>query len=361
MAHPLRLKRIHHLEFIVGNALQAAYFYRKALGLNQIAYLGPETGFGDRASYVVGNEQIRFVFTSPLSHQDGRNLFLLLHGDGVKDIAFEVEDADAAFHEALKRGAAPALEPGELRDQHGEVQLAAIRTYGDAIHTFYSKQGYSGVFLPGYMEARKEGRDAGLLHVDHVVGNVEDRQMDRWADWYIRTLGFHQFVSYDDKDIRTDYSALRSRVVASEDRMIKFPINEPAAGLKKSQIQEYIDFNVSAGVQHIALRTDDIVATVSRLRENGLEFLRVPDAYYEKIWDRVGQIDENKADIRRLGILVDRDESGYLLQIFTRPVEDRPTLFLEVIQRRGCESFGKGNFKALFEAIEREQALRGNL
>jgi 4-hydroxyphenylpyruvate dioxygenase len=360
--HPFRLERIHHIELLVGNARQAAYFYRKAFGFGQIAYMGPETGTRGRASYVVGNDKIRLVLTSPLSHEDARNVFLALHGDAVKDLAFEVDDAEAAYREVVARGAEPVMAPAEIKDRDGSVTAFSIKTFGDTIHTFVSKKGYGGVFLPGYEDSRLPGRDAGLLVVDHVVGNVEDRQMDRWCDWYVRTLGFHQFVSYDDKDISTEFSALRSKVMASSpDRRIKLPINEPAAGLRKSQIQEYIDFNVTAGVQHIALLTDDILSTVSRLRESGVDFLHVPETYYETVWDRVGEIEEDREAIRKLGILVDRDETGYLLQLFTRPVQDRPTLFLEVIERRGCQSFGKGNFKALFESIEHEQARRGNL
>jgi 4-hydroxyphenylpyruvate dioxygenase len=362
VTHPLRLKRIHHIELIVGNALQSSYFYRKAFGFGQIAYMGPETGTRGRVSYVVGNEKIRLVLTSPVSHEDPRNVHLTLHGDAVKDLAFEVDDAGEAHQEATARGADIVMPPTEFSDRDGSVTVFAIRTYGDTIHSFIAKNGYSGVFLPGYGDVPLQGRDSGLLVVDHVVGNVEDRQMDRWADWYIRTLGFHQFVSYDDKDISTEHSALRSKVMASSpDRRIKFPINEPAPGLKKSQIQEYLDFNVTAGVQHVAILTDDIVSTVTRLRENGVDFLQVPETYYDTIWDRVGEIAEDREAIRRLGILVDRDESGYLLQLFTKPVQPRPTLFFEIIQRRGCQSFGKGNFKALFEAIEREQARRGNL
>lgn len=360
--NPLRLRRIHHIELIVGNALQASYYYRKAFGFAPIAYLGPETGVRGRVSHVVGNEKIRLVLTSPLTHDDARNVHLTLHGDAVRDLAFEVEDAQEAYREVTARGAEVALAPTELRDRSGSVSIFAVKAYGDTIHSFVAKNEYRGAFLPGYEGAEQKGADTGLLVVDHVVGNVEDRQMDRWADWYVRTLGFHQFVSYDDKDISTEFSALRSKVVASSpDRRIKFPINEPAAGLRKSQIQEYIDFNVTAGVQHIAMLTDDIVATVSKLRENGVEFLHVPDHYYDTVWDRVGDIEEDRETIRKLRILVDRDESGYLLQLFTKPVQPRPTLFFEVIQRRGCQSFGKGNFKALFEAIEREQSRRGNL
>ena len=362
MVHPFGLKRIHHIEMIVGNALQASYFYRRAFGFEQIAYMGPETGTRGRGSYVVGNGKIRLVLTSPLTHEDPRNVYLTLHGDGVKDLAFEVDDAEAAHREVVARGAEIVMPPTEFGDPNGTVTVFAIKTFGDTIHSFVCRSGYRGVFLPGYEDARLQGSDAGLLVVDHVVGNVEDRQMDRWADWYVRTLGFHQFVSYDDKDISTEYSALRSKVMASSpDRRIKLPINEPASGLKKSQIQEYLDFNVTAGVQHVAILTDDIVATVTRLRENGLAFLDVPGSYYDTVWDRVGEIEEDRESIRKLGILVDRDESGYLLQLFTKPLQPRPTLFFEIIQRRGCQSFGKGNFKALFESIEREQSRRGNL
>lgn len=362
MSGPIPIRRTHHIELVVGNALQAAYFYRKAFGFRQVAYLGPETGVRGRVSYVLGSGKIRLVLTSPLSHEDPRNVFLTLHGDAVKDLAFEVDDAAAVWREVTARGAQSVLEPTEFTDANGSVKVFSIKTFGDTIHSFVEKSGYAGVFLPGYEDAPLEGQDSGLLVVDHVVGNVEDRQMDRWADWYIRTLGFHQFVSYDDQDISTEYSALRSKVMASSpDRRIKIPINEPAPGRSRSQIQEYLDFNVTAGVQHVALLTENIVETVSRLRANGLEFLHVPDSYYRTIWDRVGAIDEDREAIRKLGILVDRDETGYLLQLFTKPVQDRPTLFFEVIQRRGCQSFGKGNFKALFEAIEREQARRGNL
>jgi 4-hydroxyphenylpyruvate dioxygenase len=361
VSHPLHLKRFHHLELIVGNALQASYYYRKAFGFGQLAYLGPETGVRDRVSYVLGHHSIRLVLTTPLSHEDPRNLFLTLHGDGVKDIALEVEDVEATYAEVVRRGAQPLRPPTEIKDSSGAMRVASIRTFGDTIHSFYSNVDYDGVFLPGFRDISRPGGDTGLIIVDHVVGNVEDQAMDRWADWYVRTLGFHQFLSYDDKDISTEFSALRSKVMANEQRNIKFPINEPAPGRKKSQIQEYLDFNLTAGVQHIALRTNDIVATVSKLRENGIDFLTVPDSYYETIWDRVGEIEEKRDDVRRLGLLVDRDETGYLLQIFTKPVQDRPTLFFEVIQRRGCQSFGKGNFQALFESIEREQARRGNL
>ena len=361
MEKELTIKRIHHIEFIVGNALQAASYYRTTFGFNQIGYLGPETGHPDCASYVLQQNRIRLVFTSPLSHEDPRNVFLLLHGDSVKDICFEVDDVDGMYKEALKRGAAPAMAPRDFMDTDGRVRKAAVRTYGDVIHTFVCHKGYSGVFLPGYQPSPVEGDEVGFTRIDHIVANAEDRQMDRWCDYYARVFGFDQFVSYDDKDISTKYSALRSKVMANTSRNIKFPINEPATAKRKSQIQEYIDFNYSAGVQHIALYTPDIITTVAKLRENSLKFLTIPESYYHTVWDRVGEIKEDRELIRKYNILVDRDESGYLLQIFTKPVQNRPTLFFEVIQRAGCESFGKGNFKALFEAIEMEQRHRGNL
>jgi 4-hydroxyphenylpyruvate dioxygenase len=284
-----------------------------------------------------------------------------MHGDSVKDICFEVDDVDSVYTEALRRGAHSVMNPADLSDDHGKIRKAAIKTYGDTIHSFISRASYDGIFLPGFEDSNIPGRGVGLQRVDHVVGNVEDRQLERWAQWYIKTFGFHQFVSYDDKDISTEYTALRSKVMANDDRSIKFPINEPAEGKKRSQIQEYIDFHVTAGVQHIALHTDDILSTVGKMRERGIQFLDVPQAYYETVWDRVGEIEEDKQRVADLNLLVDRDEHGYLLQIFTKPVQDRPTLFYEVIQRRGCESFGKGNFKALFVAMEQEQVRRGTL
>lgn len=361
MEKSLPVKRIHHIEFLVGNALQAAFFYRKALGFDQIAYLGPETGYPDCASYVLQQGRIRFVFSTPLHNEDPRNVFLLLHGDSVKDICFEVDDVEEIYQESIRRGAPPARKPFKMHDENGTIQKAAIRTYGDVIHSFVSLQEYDGPFLPGYRDELRKGINVGFARIDHVVANTEDRQMDRWCDYYKYVFGFHQFVSYDDKDISTEFTALRSKVMANDRRNIKFPINEPAAGKRKSQIQEYIDFNYSAGVQHIALYTPDILTTVSRLRDNGVRFLNIPDTYYQTVWDRVGKIKEDRELIRKFNILVDRDENGYLLQIFTKPVQDRPTLFLEVIQRAGCESFGKGNFKALFESIELEQRNRGNL
>ena len=356
----IRLLRIHHLELWVGNAKQAAYFYRKCFGFDQVAYRGPETGCHDRASYALRQGNIVIVLTSPLTHLDPMNVWLSCHGDGVRDIAFEVTDAARAYDLAVARGAAPVQAPHDLEAADGVVRRAAVRTYGDTIHSFVERGSYDG-FLPGYVVDIERGHNVGIHCIDHVVGNVEIERMQHWCDFYTEVFDFHQFVSYDDKDICTDYTALQSKVMANTDRSVKFPINEPAPGLKKSQIQEYIDFNLTAGVQHIALRTENILETIDILRDNGAEFLEVPDSYYELIWDRVGDIEEDRGRVRDLRILVDRDDKGYLLQLFTRPLQDRPTLFLEVIQRAGSDSFGKGNFQALFEAIEREQARRGNL
>ncbi len=354
------LKRIHHVEFAVGNAKQASYFYRQAFGFDQIAYRGPETGCRERASYVLRQGDIFLVLTTPLRHDDPLSVWLMLHGDGVCDMAFEVEDAAAAHAHAVAAGAV-SLRPAEKTvDAAGEITTAAIRTYGEVAHSFIQRGGYRG-FLPGFEKREIKGKPTGLTCIDHIVGNVADRQMDRWVRWYDDTLGLGRFVSYDDKDISTEYSALRSTVVASADRSIKFPLNEPADGRKKSQIQEYIDANLTAGVQHLALKTDDILATIAALRANGVDFLPVPAGYYDRVWDRVGDVAEDRERIKELRILIDRDDSGYLLQLFTRPLQDRPTFFIEIIQRCGSESFGKGNFKALFETIEQEQALRGNL
>lgn len=354
------LRRIHHVELWVGNARQAAYFYRTCFGFDQVAYLGPETGVHDRASYCLRQGEVYLVVTSPLSHLSPMNVWLSCHGDGVRDLAFEVDDAARAFATAVARGAAAETAPHDLEGPDGAVRRAAVRTYGDTIHSFIERGDYAG-FLPGYALDTVRGANVGLHCLDHVVGNVDHDRMQHWSDFYAQVFDFSQFVSYDDKDICTDYTALRSKVMTDRSRNIKFPINEPAPGKMKSQIQEYLDFNLTAGVQHLALRTDDILTTIAHLRENGAEFLDVPDSYYETIWDRVGAIREDRRRIRDLRILVDRDDDGYLLQLFTRPLQDRPTLFLEVIQRCGCESFGKGNFQALFEAIEREQARRGHL
>jgi 4-hydroxyphenylpyruvate dioxygenase len=357
----LNIKQIHHIEFYVGNAKQADYYYRNAFGFSRIAYAGLETGDREKASYALRQGTIRFVVTSPLHPESKISDHIKMHGDGVKDIALEVDDADRAFELAISRGAAPHEGPHTLKDELGAVRRASVRIYCDTIHSFISRKDYNGPFLPGFVESKVAGREAGLLRIDHFVANVEPDSMSEWEDWYKRVFGFTRFMTFDDKDISTEYSALNSVVMANDSRSIKFPINEPAKGRRKSQIQEYLECYHGPGVQHIALLTTDIISTVSRLRGNGVEFLEVPDAYYEALADRAGKIDEEIAILRSLKLLVDRDEDGYLLQIFTKPVEDRPTLFYEIIQRKGCQGFGKGNFKALFEAIEREQALRGNL
>jgi 4-hydroxyphenylpyruvate dioxygenase len=359
--NPLQLRRIHHVEFYVGNAKQAAYYYRQAFGFTQFAYAGLETGQRDFTSYAMRQGKAAFLLTTPLHGDHPAGEHLKRHGDGVIDVAFEVDDADRAFELAVARGARPAIEPQTLSDESGSVRRAAIHTYGDTIHSFISIKDYKGPFLPGFAPADAPGRDAGILRIDHVVGNVGLGEMEKWADWYGRVLGFRRYISFDDQDISTEYSALMSIVMSDDSHAIMFPLNEPAAGRRKSQIQEYLEAYRGPGVQHIALATSDALTTVRRLHEQGVEFLRVPDDYYELLPARVGQIEESIDEIRDLGILVDRDEDGYLLQIFTRPVEDRPTLFFEIIQRKGCRGFGKGNFKALFESIEHEQARRGNL
>ncbi len=359
--NPLPLAAIHHVELLVGNAKQASFFYRRAFGFSQLAYAGPQTGVKDQASYVLTQGDIRLVLSTPLFPDDPMAGHLHKHGDGVLDIAFLVDDVDQCFQEAVSRGARAALEPYDRADEHGCIRRAKIRAYGDTLHSFISLHDYAGPFLPGYKIHRHPAPGVGLHKIDHVVGNVEAGKMNDWGTFYDRVLGFHQFMSFDDKDISTEFTALRSKVMSDPTGSIKFPINEPAPGRRRSQIQEYLDYNAGAGVQHIALLTDDIVHTVSLLRENGVEFLETPDSYYDMLQDRVGDIVENIDDLRRLKILVDSDDKGYLLQVFTKPVEDRPTLFYEIIQRKGCDGFGKGNFKALFEAIEREQAARGNL
>lgn len=359
--NPLRLKSIHHVELWVGNARQAAYYYRNAFGFSQFAYAGLETGRRESTSYALEQGKARLVLTTSFDPDDAVSDHVRRHGDGVRDIAFHVDDADAAFTEAVSRGATAVAEPHDRTDEHGTVRHAAIATYGDTIHSLLSYRDYRGPFLPGFQAKDVPGRDAGLLRIDHMVGNVELGQMNRWADWYSQVLGFSRYISFDDKDISTEYSALMSIVMSDNSYAIKFPINEPAAGRKKSQIAEYLDYYRGPGVQHMALLTADILATIRTLRANGVEFLSVPPSYYDSLPSRVGAIDEAVATIRELGILVDRDEEGYLLQLFTKPVEDRPTLFFEIIQRKGSRGFGKGNFRALFESIEREQALRGNL
>ncbi|HLH39643.1 MAG TPA: 4-hydroxyphenylpyruvate dioxygenase [Bryobacteraceae bacterium] len=360
----LPINATDHVEFWVGNARQAAHYYRSAFGMRLTAYSGPETGVRDRASYVLEQEKIRFVLTTALAPEHPIADHVRLHGDGVRDIALTVDDAAAAYRETTRRGARGVREPFTMRDESGEARLASIATYGDTIHTFVERRNYRGVFLPGYRGVEgpdKVARPAGLQYIDHMVGNVGWNQMNAWVRFYEDVMGFRLYQTFDDKDISTEYSALMSKVMANGNGRIKFPINEPASGRKKSQIEEYIDFYKGPGVQHIALGTADIIATVARLRDQGVEFLRVPGAYYRDLAARVGKIDEPVDKLEELGVLVDRDDEGYMLQIFTKPVEDRPTLFYEVIQRKGSRSFGKGNFKALFEAIEREQALRGNL
>ncbi len=357
------LKGTDHIEFYVGNAKQSALYYQAAFGYEWVAYKGPETGSREVVSYVLQQGKIRIVLTSALSSDHEIAKHVALHGDGVKVLALWVDDAVKAYEVAVSRGAKSAFEPICLNDAQGQVTLAAIHTYGETIHTFVDRSQYSGAFMPGF-EARKSSYPAqsvGLKFVDHCVGNVELGEMNKWVKFYQDVMGFKLLITFDDKDISTKYTALMSKVVANGNGYVKFPINEPARGEKKSQIEEYLDFYKSSGVQHIAIATDNIVETVSQLRKNGVDFLLVPDTYYEDLVQRIGTIDENIEDLRRLNILVDRDDEGYLLQIFTRPVQDRPTVFFEIIQRKGAVSFGKGNFKALFEAIEREQALRGNL
>jgi 4-hydroxyphenylpyruvate dioxygenase len=359
--NPLKLKKVHHVEFWVGNARQAAFFYRNGFGFSQTAYRGLETGERGATSYVLTQGKANFVLTTPMSSSHPAAEHIRKHGDGVKDIAFHVENADQAYEIATRRGAKGAVEPRDISDEHGAIRYAAIHTYGDTIHSLISYKDYSGPFLPGFVSASIAGDDAGILRIDHIVGNVELGQMEHWADFYSQVCGFHRYISFDDKDISTEYSALMSIVMSDDSKSVKFPINEPAPGRRKSQIDEYLESYGGPGVQHIALLCKDELATVGKLTRNGIPFLRVPDAYYDVLRDRVGSIDESIAAIRELGILVDRDEEGYLLQIFSQPVEDRPTVFFEIIQRKGSRGFGKGNFKALFESIELEQARRGNL
>lgn len=353
----------NHLEFYVGNARQAAYYYRRAFGFELVAYRGPETGHRETASYCLRQNKIHLVLTTPLTYEHPANEFLVKHGDGVKDIALTVANATEAFAITTSRGAKPVTEPFTIEDEFGSVTLSAVATYGDVIHTFVERKNYTGIFLPGFKATPKDtlAQPVGLQYVDHIVGNMDWNQMENMVNFYNDVFGFSRFVSFDDKDISTEYSALRSTVVANENKWIKFPINEPAEGMKKSQIEEYVQFNNGAGVQHVAMESSNIIETIKALRHNGIEFIRTPDAYYDDLLQRVGNIDEEIGILRELGILVDRDDKGYMLQLFTRPVEDRPTLFFEIMQRKGGESFGKGNFKALFEAIEREQASRGNL
>ena len=359
----LPLKGTDHVEYYVGNARQAAYFYRAAFGMSLVAYAGPETGQRDRASYVLQQGKVRFVFTTALRQDSEIARHVDKHGDGVKAIALWVDDARKSWEETTKRGARSVQEPKEFSDADGRVVTSSIAAYGDTIHTFVERKDYHGTFFPGYrtIAEDKVTRPVGLLHIDHMVGNVGWNSMNKWVDFYRDVMGFGLYQHFDDNDISTEYSALMSKVMANGNGYVKFPINEPAEGRRKSQIEEYLDFYDGPGVQHIALATNDILSTVAKMKEQGVEFLTVPHTYYTELENRIGKIDEPIQHLEQLGILVDRDDEGYMLQIFTRPVEDRPTVFYEIIQRKGSRSFGKGNFKALFEAIEREQALRGNL
>ncbi|MCC3152333.1 4-hydroxyphenylpyruvate dioxygenase [Hymenobacter sp. BT770] len=360
----LPLKGTDFVEFYVGNAKQSAYYYQAAFGYELVAYAGPETGLRDRASYVLQQGKIRLVLTTSLLPDSDITRHVAQHGDGVKVMALWVDDARKSFEETTKRGARVAFEPYTIEDEFGSVTLAGIYTYGESIHTFVERTNYTGPFMPGYVAKKSlvpQGEPVGLLHVDHCVGNVGWGEMNTWVKFYEDVMGFKLLLTFDDEDISTEYSALMSKVVSNGNGYVKFPINEPAEGKKKSQIEEYLDYYHSPGVQHIAIATNDIRRTVTELRRRGVEFLSVPGTYYDDLLDRIGAIDEDLASIKELNLLVDRDEEGYLLQIFTKPVEDRPTVFYEIIQRKGAKSFGKGNFKALFESIEREQALRGNL
>lgn len=352
-----------YVELYVGNAKQAAHYYKTAFGFQSLAYCGLETGVRDRTSYVVKQDKIRLVLTTPLTSESPISDHIKKHGDGVKVIALWVEDARAAFEATVSRGAVPFMEPVVETDEQGEVVRAGIHTYGDTVHIFVERKNYKGTFLPGYQEWKSEYNPTptGLKYIDHMVGNVDWGQMNTWAAFYRDVMGFANLISFDDKDISTEYSALMSKVMTNGNGRIKFPINEPAEGKKKSQIEEYIQFYEGPGCQHIAVATDDIVFTVSEMRARGVEFLHVPGTYYDTVGNRVGEIDEDLRRLKDLGIMVDRDDEGYLLQIFTRPVEDRPTMFFEIIQRKGAMSFGKGNFQALFESIEEEQRKRGTL
>jgi len=359
----LPLQGTDYVEFYVGNAKQVANYYKSAFGFQSVAYAGPETGCKDKVSYVVRQHKLTFMFTTALRTGNEVANHVYLHGDGVKVLALRVDDAASAWKETTARGGRSCMEPTTLKDKEGEVVLSGIHTYGETLHIFVERRNYRGAFMPGFREWKTvyNPPPTGLLYVDHCVGNVGWNQMDPWVRFYEEVMGFRNILSFDDKDISTEYSALMSKVMSNGNGYVKFPINEPAEGKKKSQVEEYLEFYNGEGVQHVAMATDNIVGTVTQLRDRGVEFLQVPPSYYGDLLDRVGDIDEDIKPLRDLGILVDRDEEGYLLQIFTKPVEDRPTLFFEIIQRKGAKSFGKGNFKALFEAIEREQSSRGNL
>lgn len=363
----LPLQGTDYVELYVGNAKQAAVFYQSIFGFSIIAYAGPETGIKDKASYVLQQHKLTFVLTTPLVTDSDIAKHIALHGDGVKVLALKVNDATDAWQQTTSRGAVSCLQPTTLTDACGTVTLSGITTYGDTVHYFVERNNYTGVFMPGFIAYNLPNNNTpaavstGLLYVDHCVGNVGWNQMNKWVAYYEDVMGFKNILSFDDKDISTEYSALMSKVMSNGNGFVKFPINEPAEGKKKSQVEEYLQYYNGEGVQHIALATNNIIETVTELQRRGLAFLKVPATYYETVLDRVGEIDEDLKPLSELGILIDRDEEGYLLQIFTKPVQDRPTLFFEIIQRKGAKSFGKGNFKALFEAIEREQGARGNL
>lgn len=352
-----------YIELYVGNSRQAAHYYKTAFGFQSLAYSGLQTGNKEKESYVVVQDKIRLVLSSPLKGGTAMGAHIDKHGDGVKVVALWVDDARKSYEETVKRGAESFMEPVEESDEHGTIVKSGIHTYGDTVHIFIERKNYHGIFMPGFQEwdTVYNPSPIGLKYVDHMVGNVGWGEMNKWVDFYANVMGFAQLISFDDKDISTDYTALMSKVMSNGNGRIKFPINEPAEGKKKSQVEEYLDFYSGAGVQHIAVATDNIIETVTALRDRGVEFLRVPSTYYESVLDRVGTIDEDLEPLKELGILIDRDDEGYLLQIFTKPIEPRPTMFFEIIQRKGAKSFGKGNFKALFEAIEREQELRGTL
>ena len=359
----LPLMGTDYVEFYVGNAKQAAHYYKTAFGFQSLAYAGPETGLKDRASYVIRQNKLTFVLTTPLMKDNEIANHISKHGDGVKVLALKVDDATSAWEETTKRGGKSYMEPTNMKDENGEMVMSGIHTYGETVHLFIERKNYNGVFMPGYRkwESVYNPTETGLLYVDHCVGNVGWNQMNKWVKYYEDVMGFKNILSFDDKDISTEYSALMSKVMSNGNGYVKFPINEPAEGKKKSQVEEYLEFYNGEGCQHIAIATNNIIDTVTKLQERGVEFLKIPASYYATVLDRVGHIDEDLKPLSELGILIDRDDEGYLLQIFSKPVEDRPTLFFEIIQRKGAQSFGKGNFKALFEAIEREQAERGNL
>lgn len=359
----LPLQGTDYVEFYVGNAKQAAHFYKTAFGFQSLAYAGPETGVKDKASYVIHQNKLTFVLTTPLKTDNAIADHIYKHGDGVKFLSLKVEDATDAWEQTTKRGGKSFMVPTTLKDDKGEVVMSGIHTYGDTVHLFIERKNYTGVFMPGFVEWKSayNPTDTGLQYVDHCVGNVGWNQMNPWVKFYEDVMGFRNILSFDDKDISTEYSALMSKVMSNGNGFVKFPINEPAEGKKKSQVEEYLDFYNGEGVQHVAIATKNIIETVTELQKRGIEFLKIPASYYETVLERVGEIDEDLKPLSELGILIDRDDEGYLLQIFTKPLEDRPTLFFEIIQRKGAKSFGKGNFKALFEALEKEQELRGNL